>query len=107
MISIPEADWKVLRSIHDVVIARLCQRIINEVMLVAVDGLQTSHERYGDIYGIVQDRNNDVARMFDGMSRSKALDRIMMMRADGLIEDDEYLRFSESTRALIDGWLSR
>ena len=42
-----------------------------------------------------------MARMFNDLKRSNALDRITFMVEDGLITDKEFARFSEETQNAI------
>lgn len=50
MSDIPEADWKVLRSLKDVALERLCDRILAEIQAAATMPGRTSHQRYLDVW---------------------------------------------------------
>ena len=43
------------------------------------------HERYGKVYDVITEGNKVVACLFDGVSRSKAEYRLMLMVAEGLV----------------------
>jgi len=99
--NIPEPDWKVLRDIKPLALDRLCQRILDEVTSVANDPDNAAHAKYGKIYGLIQDRDKDIADAFNGLSRSKALFKLAIMNRLGLIEEDELARFSHETRGFL------
>jgi hypothetical protein len=96
---IPESDWKKIRDLKPVLLDRLCQRILQEVAFQATEPSQTPHERYLAIYKLIQDRDRDIAEIFNGLSRSKAMMCILNAHRHGLLTEDELGRFSEDTRA--------
>ena len=57
-----------------------------------------AHERYIEMYKIVHDGDKKLARMFDGFSRSKALDQLVMYYDYGLLDDEEISQLSSETR---------
>ncbi len=95
---IPEPDWKVLRDIKPLALDRLCQRILDEIVSVADNPDQGAHAKYGKIYGLIQERDEDIADAFNGFSRSRALFNLAIMNRLGLIKEDEFARFSQQTR---------
>lgn len=96
----PEADWKVLRSVKDAALNRLCERIMKECRRVMDDGSQSAHQRYLRLYKLIQRRDDDIANAFNDMRRSRAVQRIAWMRYLGLLTDEEWQRFSPRTREL-------
>jgi hypothetical protein len=59
---------------------------------------RTPHERFLELYKLLQDRNYDVARAFDDMRRSRAKDRLLAMRSLGIVTDENMAAFSDETR---------
>lgn len=96
-----ETDWKRLRQLHPVALERLCQRILAEVEEINNDGAKSYHQRYLDVFGVIRERDKDIARTFDNPRRSAALLQLAALRSQGLLTDDEFLQFSEETRGLI------
>ncbi|WP_025225407.1 hypothetical protein [Fimbriimonas ginsengisoli] len=86
---IPESDWKVLRQLALVALDRLCAQIVGEITVIASNEAITMHERFGEIYGLIGDRNKDIARTFDGPSRSSAPLKLLQMRSLDLVSDEE------------------
>ena len=61
----------------------------------------TAHEKYLDIYKIIQKRDYELGRVFDGHSRSRADQQLRDMYNKGLVTDDELSKFSEETQNLV------
>ena len=60
--SIPERDWKYMRSIHDEILAALCDRINSQSEVILNQGRDTPHKTYLDLYRHIQDSDNVIAR---------------------------------------------
>lgn len=97
---IPEADWRRLSTLKPVALERLCNRILEELMLVA-QSEDTSHERYLSIFKLIQDRDKQIALTFDGLSRSNALFKLTEMRRENLLTDQEFAEFSDETQRIV------
>lgn len=98
---IKEADWKVLRRLHPLALERFCQRVLAEIERVTHDNTRSFHQRYRDIFEIVERRDRDVARIFDDLKRSNALNVLAQMHANGLLTEDELSSLSPETRSAI------
>jgi hypothetical protein len=84
-----------------VALDRYCSHILAEVGQLATDEGRPSHERYLDLYGRIQARDQAIAAAFNGLSRSTAIYRLASMRGLDLITDEEFERFSPETRAAV------
>lgn len=93
-----EADWRVLRSVKDAALNRLCERIMDECREVMDDGALTPHQRYLKLFKLIRDRDDDIASAFNDMRRSRAMQRISWIRYLDLLTDEEWERFSPRTR---------
>jgi hypothetical protein len=103
---IKESDWKLFSRLSETALDRYCARVLSELTAVAADNSKTNHERYGAIYGLIHDRNKELAHAFDGTSRSKALLQLANICRLGPLTDEEMSRFSPETRQIIRGWLA-
>jgi hypothetical protein len=95
---IREADWKVFREIHPVVLARFCDRILSEVTRLANDATTSSHERYLLVSEPIKQRDADIAAMFDDFRRSTAIRQLAIIRSRELLTNEETARFSSETQ---------
>ncbi len=94
----PESDWKVFRELREVALERLCERILGEAAALISNSNSTHHERFGRLFGLIRDRNHDVARSFDGPKRSAMLAQLAVIQSLGLLEPSEMALFSAETR---------
>jgi hypothetical protein len=99
MSGIPEADWKVFRSLHPIWIERFCKRVNGELLRVLSDDSRDPYEQYLAAYKLIHKRDKELASAFDDFRRSTAVFQIAIIRKLGVITDEELGRFSESTRA--------
>ena len=96
---IPEADWKVFRSLHPIWVDRFCRRVNGELLRTLSDDSRNAHEQYLAAYKLMQKRDKEIANAFNDFRRSTAIVQIAIIRKLGVITDEELGRFSESTRA--------
>jgi hypothetical protein len=68
--SIAETDWKMLRRVHPLALERFCERVLAEIEGVTHNAAQSSHQRYVDIFKIVERRDREMARIFNDPKRS-------------------------------------
>ena len=99
--AIPEADWKVFRSLHPIWIERFCKRVNGELLRALSDDSRDAYEKYLAAYKLIHKRDKELASAFDDFRRSTAVFQIAIIRKLGVITDEELGRFSESTRATL------
>ena len=97
--AIPEADWRVFRSLHPIWIDRFCKRVNAELLRALSDDSRDAYEQYLAAYKLMHKRDKEIASAFDDFRRSTAIFQIAIIRKLGVITDEELGRFSESTRA--------
>ena len=100
--TIAEADWKVLRRLHPLALERFCERVLAEIEQVTQDRTRSAHQRYVDVFRIVERRDRDVARLFDDLRRSQALTMLIGLRSEGLLSEEEFSALSPETRNIIE-----
>ena len=100
MRQIKESDWKLLRQLAPVALERLCSCIFAEINTITADTTKNYHQRYLAIYHLIENRDEEMAETFNNLRRSTAFIQLSLIRAHGLLQDDEFSRFSEK-RALL------
>jgi hypothetical protein len=95
-----ESEWKILRTVKQAALERLCGRILDECQ-VAIQASGTNHERYLRLFQVVEQGDKDIAWAFNGLRRSTADVSLGVMARLGLVTDEELGRFSEQTRTLV------
>lgn len=99
--SIAEADWKLLRRVHPLALERYCERVLAEIERVTHNSTQSTHQRYLDIFKIVEQRDREMASIFNDPKRSNALTVLARIRSVGLLTEDEFFSLSPETRSAI------
>jgi hypothetical protein len=99
---IRESDWKILRDLKQLALERLCERILGEIAAVAIATSRGAHERYLDVFELIGRRNREIANAFDDLRRSNAIIKLATMRSYGLLTDEEFQRFSDETREIVE-----
>jgi hypothetical protein len=94
----PERDWKLLRELKPVTLERLCERILHSAAKITTAPGLTNHERYIQLWKLIQDQNDEIALAFDDHRRSTAFLKILQIHRSGLFTDQEFARFSDQTR---------
>lgn len=95
---IPASDWKKFRPLRDKALANLCDLVLTEISATTAEDALSSHQKYLKIYDRIQDYNDEISRIFDGYSRSRALSQLTMMQSHHLLEPEEFGCFSDLTR---------
>jgi len=98
MAEIPERDWRVLQALRKIALERFCERVLREIGEVTSSGGASWHERYGTVFGLLEHRDRELARAFDGPSRSRAIFQLAEIHSHGLLTEEELGRFTPETR---------
>jgi hypothetical protein len=99
--TIQEADWKVLRRLRPLALERFCERVLAEIESVRHENAQSSHQRYLNIFQIIERRDREMGRIFDDPKRSNALTMLTQMRSNELLTEDEFSSMTLETRGAI------
>lgn len=99
---VPESDWNKFRRLREVALERFCDQTLQEIARLAADASSGSHQRYLEIYELIQRRDREMARAFDDPRRSRALQQLSAMHALGLLEVGELDAFTDETRKAVE-----
>jgi hypothetical protein len=94
----PEADWKAFRDLRTVALERFCDGTLAEVNRISSDLTKTAHDRYVEIYRLIERRDRELARAFDAPRRSQAMSQLALISSLGLLTPEELSRFTPATR---------
>jgi hypothetical protein len=103
---IPESDWKLLRELHSIALDRFCQRVMSQVGRLAKDAGTGAHDRYLAAFDLIERANRDLSNVFNDLRRSNAILRLVSMRSDHLITDEEFGRFTLATRQAVNSLIA-
>ena len=104
MRTIPERDWKYLRSIEKELLAGLCGRINREALEIMQAPDVGEHERYLRLYRHYDESDKIVAACFDGWRRSDIVLKLLLIRKQKLLSMEMVAKLSEETRDLLAKW---
>ncbi len=98
---IKESDWKTFTKLRPLALERYCKKVMGDVDKIIHKDEEDAHERYIEMYNIIRDGDKKLAHMFDGFSRSKALDQLVMYYGNDLLNEEEIAQLSAETRERI------
>src|SRR6202022_2824170 len=81
--AIPEADWRVFRSLHPIWIDRFCKRVNGELLRALSDDSRDAYQQYLAAYKLMHKRDKEIASAFDDFRRSTAVFQIAIIRKLG------------------------
>jgi len=96
--SISERDWKHMRTIHDDLLASLCERIISQSEAILKQGRDTPHKTYLDLYRHIQDSDDVIAVCFNDWRRSTLQMKLSALHEHGLLSEVQIQKLSPETQ---------
>ena len=102
-----ERDWKELRALQPIALDRFCKRVLADIVGAASDTSRGNHELYLAICKLIRDRDHQLEDAFDDMRRSTAVIQIGRMCVLGLVAEDEFARFSDDMRGVVETIVGR
>ena len=101
MRTIPERDWKYLRSCKEDLLNTLCERIGDQATAILNSQDLSPHERYQQLYDHVGESDRIVAACFDGWKRSAIAIRLSALDCHGLLTPEHLDHLSDQTKEII------
>lgn len=95
---IAESDWKLLREFKPLALERFCKRVLADLKSIASKTPASDYERYLAVFDLIKGRDKELARVFDDLRRSNALERLAFMVRSQLLSQEEISQFSLETR---------
>ena len=92
---IAEPDWQRFRQLHPVALERFCQKILSEIESINADDSNSFHQRYLDVYKVIERRDKVLSNTFDDLRRSSALTKIISIYGRGLLTEVELGGFGQ------------
>ena len=101
MRQIKESDWKYLRSIQHQILNRHCDAILEVIDLIIQNRKGEEHKSYIQIYSLLRDKDKEIAVTYNDLKRSNAIEKICHMRKHLAMTDEEFSKFSEETKDIV------
>jgi hypothetical protein len=64
--------------------------VLAEIARVTNNRGQSTHQRYLDVFKIIEQRDREMAKIFNDPRRSNALTMLARIRSDGLLTENEF-----------------
>jgi hypothetical protein len=74
--------------------------VLDDIDAISRDAALTAHERYLKVDELIHTRDRKLDAAFDGLSRSDATFRLMLIRTLGLVSEEDLARFSPEVQQL-------
>jgi hypothetical protein len=97
----PESDWREFRQLRELALQRFCQRVLIEVEQISSDPTKSFHDRYLRVYRLLQRRDRELGEAFNDPRRSTAMMQLAIINSRQLLEPEELMRFTVSTREVL------
>jgi hypothetical protein len=100
--SIPEKDWKYLRSIEAELLSDLCRKINERAAEILRSESGSEHEKYLKLYKHIEASDVVIADCFNDWRRSNLWFKLPLLRRHSLLTDEHISRLSDESRELLD-----
>ena len=100
--SLPERDWKYLRSIEPELLSALCRKINQRAAQLLNSEFESEHKKYLAIYKHIKASDKIVADCFNDWRRSNLWLIVPLLRRYNLLKDEHIANLSDAARELLD-----
>lgn len=103
---IKESDWRLLSQLRTAALERFCQRILSEIENINANHALSAHQRYLEIYQVIERHDKGIVQTFNDHRRSTAFFELAAIQSLGLLTPKEFQHFSQETRDAV-SWVDR
>lgn len=89
-----ESDWKKYKPLRLKAIERYCLAVFKDTKKICDGSDKTAHDRYRNLYTLIEERDKKIGQLFDPQTRSRAVAQLAILHKEGFITDDETKVFS-------------
>jgi len=100
--TLPEKDWKYLRSIEPELLSELCRKINQRAADIVRSETESEHEKYLALYKHIKASDKIVADCFNDWRRSNLWFIVPLLLRHGLLKDEHVANLSDAARELLD-----
>lgn len=100
--SLPERDWKYLRSIEQELLSGLCKKINQRTAQLLNSEFESEHKKYLALYKHIEASDKIVADCFNDWRRSNLWLKVPLLRRHKILKDEHIANLSDAARELLD-----
>jgi hypothetical protein len=101
MSSVPESDWKLFRKLQLELTNKACESIFKQVNDIANVRAGKEHQSYLDLYSLIKTEDNKIAEMFNNPTRNNVILKIVTLRRNEVLSNEQLQMFSEQTQEFV------
>lgn len=90
-----ESDWKIFKKIKERAIEKFCANALDNFSEIIKSDKEHAYDKYLKLYKLVQKRDKDMSIIFDGHSRAKATMQLLLIRKEGLADEELLHKLSD------------
>src|SRR5208337_1905434 len=98
MRTIPEKDWKQMRSMKARVLDDACALVLTRVESILQKREGRNHEAYLELWDLLHKEDHKIASMFDDLKRSTAFFKLAAWQSHGIVSESDLALFTEETQ---------
>lgn len=102
-----EPDWKRYKPLRKRAIERFCSDVLQDAAAVATSTEATAHERYRQLYQLMEKRDKQIVLLFDPHTRSRATTQLIGLFQRRLVIDDELAVFSDDLQERVRSYIEQ
>lgn len=99
--SLPEKDWKYLRSIEADLLSDLCRRVNQRATEILCAEFEAEHAKYLALYNHIEASDRIIAECFNDWRRSNLWSKLPVLRRHKLLTNDHINNLSDASRELL------
>jgi hypothetical protein len=99
--TLPERDWKYLRSIEKELLDELCRRINQRAVEIVQSETGTGHEKYQMLYKHIEASDRIVGDCFDDWRRSTLTMKLLFLSRHKLLASEQMSKLSDEARQFL------
>ena len=100
--TLPEKDWKYLRSIEPELLSELCRKINERAAQLLSSEFESEHKKYLALYKHIEVSDKIVADCFNDWRRSNLWLKLPLLRRHDLLKEEHIAKLSDAARDLLD-----
>ncbi|WP_220718282.1 hypothetical protein [Agarivorans litoreus] len=98
MNSVPESDWKLFRKLQPELVDKVCEAVFLKVDALSKSRAGSQHHAYLKLFSLIQDEDLLIAKMFNDPKRSNVMFKIIELRRNDILSDEQFAQFSKDTQ---------
>jgi hypothetical protein len=104
--SIPEKDWKLFRKLQSELTAKACDLVFIQVNNISSVRAGKEHQSYLDLYRLIETEDAKIAEMFNNPTRNNVRLKIVTLKKNEVLSDEQLKMFSEETQEFVNSILN-